>query len=307
MKKHILWVIGGICLLAIAVVISILTSRVKNTEKNSSVKQYAYAIEGEQMIEQKEAAHSKDYEIVWEDPALEQMIRLYLNKAEGSIRHSDVWDIHAVYLRSRYRFFTDAESKDGYLPDEGGVISEEPLPQITSLADFQHFDSLQLLELNEQQITNLSGLEQLPNLSTIKLTSCGITDVEPLAKLTGIEKLVLDDNSLCSTEAFADMSSLTWLSLRGCGIADITPFANLKDLTWLDISNTGQEQGTITDYTPISKLKNLQYLGLANITDLTDVSFCAELKKLETVALENSGVDKLDAKQVLQHVKTIFI
>lgn len=43
-------------------------------------------------------------EIEWTDPALEQILRLYLDKLNGPILHSDVWDIHAVYLRSQYLF-----------------------------------------------------------------------------------------------------------------------------------------------------------------------------------------------------------
>lgn len=307
MKKYIPWLAGGICFLAVAAIALIVVPRFIKPQEASPIEQYAYAVEGEPMVEPKNAAHGEDYEIEWADPALEQILRLYLDKPDGPILHSDVWDIHAVYLRSRYRFFTDAESQDGYLPDEGGVSSEESLPQITTLADFQHFDSLQLLELNDQQLTDLSGLEQLQNLSTVNLTVCGITDAGLLAELSGVTKLVLDGNSLSGAEPLGGMEGLIWLSLRGCGLTDITPLAKLKGLTWLDVSNIQQEPGTITDYHPISEIGSLQYLGLGNITDLTDVSFCTGLKKLETIDLENAGVDKLEAKKALQHVKTIFI
>lgn len=307
MKKHIPGLIGGICLLAAAITALIVVPRFTKPQEAPTAGQYAYAVEGEPMVEPKEAAHGKDYEIEWTDPALEQIMRLYLNKKDGPILHSDVWDIHAVYLRSQYRFFTDAQSKDGYLPDEGGVVSKEPLPQIKTLADFRHFDSLQLLELNGQKLTGLSGLELLQNLSTVNLTACGITDAGPLAKLDGVNKLVLDGNALSDVEPLAGMERLTWLSLRGCGLTDITPFTKLTGLTWLDVSNVQQGPGTIKDYTPIAELDSLQYLGLGNITDLTEVSFCTGLKKLETVDLQNSGVDKLDAKKALQQVKTIMI
>lgn len=265
---------------------------VERLQKVPLTEQYAYSVEGQQMIEPKEAIHSKDYEIEWKDPALEEIMRQYLNKPEDPIMHSDVWEIHAVYLRNQYRFFTDTESTDGYLPEEGGVISKEPLPQLTLLEDFQHFDSLQLLELYDQEIGSLNGLEHLQNLTTLNLSSCNITDPAPLSALGKVEKLVLDGNALSSVGPLADMKSLSWLSLRGCGLTDISVLTKLTGLTWLDVSNIEQTPGTIENYAFISKLKRLQYLGLANITDLTDISFCTELKNLKTVDLENSGVDK---------------
>lgn len=103
------------------------------------------------------------------------------------------------------------------------------------------------------------------------------------------------------------MSSLNWLSLRGCGLTDITPLSQLTGLTWLDVSNTVQGKGTIADYTPIAELGNLTYLGMGNITDLIDISFCSGLKKLKTVDLKDSGVDKIDAKRILTQVKTLLI
>lgn len=307
MKKYIPWAIGGVCVLALAAAALILIPRFTKPQEPPSTQQFGYAVEGQQMIAPKEAAHGEDYEIAWADPALEQMVRLYLDKPDGAILHSDVWNIHAVYLRNQHRFFTDAESADGYLPDTGGVASEEPLPQVTTLADFQHFDSLQLLELNGQQLEDLSGLEKLPNLSTLNLTACGIADAAPLAQLSRVSKLVLDENPLADAQPLAAMKSLTWLSVRGCGLTSAAPLAGLSGLTWLDVSNIEQGPGSIQDYSPIANLRGLQYLGLGNITDLTDISFCTNLKQLETVDLENSGVEKLDAKQVLKQVKTLLI
>lgn len=309
MKKYIPWAIGGVCIAALAIAAFILTPGIRKPQSQKPIEQFGYAVEGQPMIEAKEISHSEseDYEITWSDQALEQMMRLYLNKPEEPILHSDVWDIQAVYLRNPYRFFTDAQSVDGYLPETGGVVTQEPLPQITTLEDFRHFDSLQLLELNGQQLTELSGLEELQHLNTLNLTDCGITDTRQLAPLTGVTKLVLDDNPLADAQSLGGMNGLNWLSLRGCGLTDITPLSQLTGLIWLDVSNMVQGEGTIADYTPVAELKSLTYLGLGNITDLTDVSFCSGLKKLETVDLKDSGVDKLDAKKILTQVKTLLI
>lgn len=309
MKKYIPWMIGAACIAAMAVAAIILVPGIRTPQAQKPIEQFGYAVEGQPMIEQKEISHSEseDYEIKWADPALEQMMRLYLEKPEGPILHSDVWDIQAVYLRNPYRFFTDAESADGYLPETGGVVTSEPLSQITMLEDFRHFDSLQLLELNGQKLTDLAGLEKLSHLNTLNFTDCGIADTEPLRQLAGVTKLVLDDNPLTDAETIGGMSSLNWLSMRGCGLIDITPLSRLTGLTWLDVSNTIQGEGTIADYTPIAELGSLTYLGMGNITDLTDISFCSGLKKLETVDLKNSGVDKIDAKRILTQVKTLLI
>lgn len=55
----------------------------------------------------------------------------------------------------------------------------------------------------------------------------------------------------------------------------------------------------------IGGISGLNWLSLRG--SLTDVSFCNGLRKLETVDLKNSGVDKLDTKKILTQVKTLLI
>lgn len=42
--------------------------------------------------------HGEDYVIQWEDPAMEAHIRFVLNKPEGDILHSDVWEIQVLRI-----------------------------------------------------------------------------------------------------------------------------------------------------------------------------------------------------------------
>lgn len=90
MKKYTPWLAGGICFLAVAAIALIIVPRFTKPQGASPVGQYAYAVEGESMVKPKNAAHGEDYEIEWADPALEQILRLYLNQPDGLILNSDV-------------------------------------------------------------------------------------------------------------------------------------------------------------------------------------------------------------------------
>lgn len=48
-----------------------------------------------------EVEHGEDYTINWVDPGMEAYMRFLLEKPEGDILHSDVWDIQVLVIRNR--------------------------------------------------------------------------------------------------------------------------------------------------------------------------------------------------------------
>lgn len=44
--------------------------------------------------------HGEDYVIEWEDAGMEEHIRFLLDKPDGDILHSDVWDVQILTIQS---------------------------------------------------------------------------------------------------------------------------------------------------------------------------------------------------------------
>ena len=51
-------------------------------------------------VQSQTVEHGEDYVIQWEDPAMEAHVRFVLDKPEGDILHSDVWNIQVLVLRA---------------------------------------------------------------------------------------------------------------------------------------------------------------------------------------------------------------
>lgn len=191
--------------------------------------------------------HGEDYVIQWEDPAMEAHVRFVLDKPEGDILHSDVWNIQVLVLR--------AGSADGFdvaleQPTSGDTFTFEMVetdPEVrhlyngtafqnlSALNDLKHFDSLQYFSYSASQpydeLTDLSGLsackglkmlsignarpetlaplEELQALQTLTLSNCGTLDLTPLGKLPALTSVSLSVDTLDSLEPLAQMEQLS--------------------------------------------------------------------------------------------------
>lgn len=121
--------------------------------------------------------------IEWQDEGIEARVRMYLNRPEGDIYHSDVWDIRLVnFDYQNYDVVMEAPpmERDYFVNDDWTAYGneeyrlwhsewEEALPAVHSLADLVHFDSLQIFGLKcptGEYLTDLSGLESCEHLMT---------------------------------------------------------------------------------------------------------------------------------------------
>ena len=189
--------------------------------------------------------HGEDYVIQWEDPAMEAHVRFVLDKPEGDILHSDVWNIQVIVLRA-----SNADGFDVALeqPTSGDTFTFEMVtdPEVrhlyngtafqnlSALNDLKHFDSLQYFSYSASQpydeLTDLSGLsackglkmlsignarpetlaplEELQALQTLTLSNCGTLDLTPLVKLPALTSVSLSVDTLDSLEPLAQMDQL---------------------------------------------------------------------------------------------------
>ena len=238
--------------------------------------------------------YGEDGAIQWEDAGMEAHVRLWLDKPDGDIYYSDVWDIRYITI--------DHSGGDVVLeiPGEGesfqlrndrinrpaieGTEDWQNLPPIESLRDLRHFESLQVLTVDTiaiSPLTDISGLENCPNLSVLILG--GYVKPENL-------------------ETLAELSSLEYLSLRISGTLDLAPFTELKNLTRLEIGEaeilslksieelplqclalSGREpsdgENESLDFSPLAKMKELRYLRISYMESFgyEDCTYLTEL------------------------------
>lgn len=228
-----------------------------------------FAQQKEITVPARQAEHGEDYVIEWQDPVMERHVRKWLDRPEGDIYHSDVWDYQAVTINAGTGI-EDLIVKDA--PDGvdigGNVSSNEQLAAcavsvkgtydpVTSLADLRHFDSLQVLYISNKMgaspITDLTGLEECKNLMLLSVPSVESSAFPTFAKLDSVVKLfygrdiVRTDVNVSDLSAFAQMKALEVLWITGSEV----------DLTQL----TGAQLRTLTlDVTRIKSLEPLQQM-----------------------------------------------
>lgn len=223
------------------------------------------------------AEHGEDYVIEWQDPVMEKHVRKWLDRPKGDIYHSDVWDYQRVTINSGtgVKDLLVKDAPDGV--DIGGTVNgndqleacvvrvEGTYDPVTSLADLRHFDSLQVLSVNNRRgdppITDLTGLEECKNLMLLEVPSVESSAFQTFAKLDSVVKLeygsdgIRADSNVSDLSALAQMKSMKMLRITGSE-ADLTQLAgaDLRVLR-LDVTRIGSLE-------PLKQMENLSFLQL---------------------------------------------
>ena len=284
------------------------------TEYDTALKAYRDSLE--MTLSPVDAEHGEDAPIVWEDTGMEAAVRLLLNRPEGTISRSDVWNLNTLTITERTMFEGDsgtttivtvtAQQGDATLEQEISAVGKEsPLPALASLHDLQYFDGLQAFSYStsptaNQAFTDFSGietmshlerfsvngarpetLEPLSHLSQLKqlsLTECGTLDLTPLEGLDQLESLILSSNDrIVSLEPVTKLPALRSLSLSsGTAVPSLEPLAQ----TNLAVPDLGLGLGQSGLYkeidSPLSQLPDLVCLNLTNHTRVT-TKFCKQI------------------------------
>lgn len=223
------------------------------------------------------AEHGEDYVIEWQDPVMEKHVRKWLDRPKGDIYHSDVWDYQRVSINSGtgVKDLLVKDATDGV--DIGGNVSsneqlaacavsvEGTYDPVVSLADLRHFDSLQVLSVNNRRgaplITDLTGLEECKNLMLLSVPSVESSAFPTFAKLDSVVELkygsdgIRADSNVSDLSALAQMKSLKMLWITGSEV-DLTQLAgaDLRVLR-LDVTRIGSLE-------PLKQMENLSFLQL---------------------------------------------
>ena len=237
------------------------------------------------------AEHGEDYVIEWQDPVMEQHVRKWLDRPKGDIYHSDVWDYQRVTINSGtgVKDLLVKDAPDG--EDIGGTVNgndqleacvvrvEGTYDPVTSLADLRHFDSLQVLSVNNRRgdppITDLTGLEECKNLMLLEVPSVESSAFQTFAKLDSVVKLeygsdgIRADSNVSDLSALAQMKSLKMLWITGSEV-DLTQLAgaDLRVLR-LDVTRIGSLE-------PLKQMENLSFLQLCQGPEIDSFAPLAE-------------------------------
>lgn len=237
------------------------------------------------------AEHGEDYVIEWQDPVMEKHVRKWLDRPKGDIYHSDVWDYQRVSINSGTGVgdLIVKDAPDGV--DIGrNVNSNEQLAAcavsvegtydpVTSLADLRHFDSLQVLSVNNRRgappITDLTGLEECENLMLLSVPSVESSAFPTFAKLDSVVELeygsdgIRADSNVSDLSALAQMKSLKMLWITGSEV-DLTQLAgaDLRVLR-LDVTRIGSLE-------PLKQMENLSFLQLCQGPEIDSFAPLAE-------------------------------
>ena len=236
-----------------------------------------FAQQKEITVPARQVEHGEDYVIEWQDPVMEQHVRNWLDRPEGDIYHSDVWDYQAVTINagsgvqdSLIKNAPDGENLgDSFSYDDPLEAYrsrvEGTYEPLTSLADLRHFDSLQVLCVNSKKVSaplqDLTGLEECKNLVYLTLPSVESSAFPTFAKLDSVVKLfygrdiVRTDVNVSDLSAFAQMKALEVLWITGSEV-DLTQLAGaqLRTLT-LDVTR-------IKSLEPLQQMPQLKALQL---------------------------------------------
>lgn len=237
------------------------------------------------------AEHGEDYVIEWQDPVMEKHVRKWLDRPKGDIYHSDVWDYQRVTINSGtgVKDLLVKDAPDGV--DIGGNVSsneqlaacavsvEGTYDPVASLADLRHFDSLQVLSVNNRRgdppITDLTGLEECKNLMLLSVPSVESSAFPTFAKLDSVVELkygsdgIRADSNVSDLSALAQMKSLKMLWITGSEV-DLTQLAgaDLRVLR-LDVTRIGSLE-------PLKQMENLSFLQLCQGPEIDSFAPLAE-------------------------------
>lgn len=237
------------------------------------------------------AEHGEDYVIEWQDPVMEKHVRKWLDRPKGDIYHSDVWDYQRVTINSGTGVgdILIKDAPDG--EDIGGTVNgndqleacavrvEGTYDPVTSLADLRHFDSLQVLSVNNKNgappITDLTGLEECKNLVDLDVPSVESSAFPTFAKLDSVVKLEYGSNGLraeanvSDLSALAQMKSLEMLRIIGSEV-------DLNQLTGADLRVLRMDVTRIGSLEPLKQMENLRVLQLQNGPEIDSFAPLAE-------------------------------
>lgn len=233
----------------------------------------------------------QDHRIEWTDRILEDKIRGVIDKGQGDIYLSDLWDCAVLRLNrdiysARSEFVSDISSLAGLKNLRHLELNNNCITDISAVSTMENLDTLML---HGNRILDFSPLNSLARLDTLILSSTHLNgeDLECLSGLKNLGMLVLDFNDIESLDALRNLD-IVFLSLKWNQITDIKPLAGLKEHLWYLVLDRNQ----IENIEPLAECYGLENLSLS-YNHITDIEPLKNLYRLEILDLRNNNISEL--------------
>ena len=182
--------------------------------------------------------------IVFNDAALEGLVRTAMNKPEGDILVSDAqamteltleidcgdWTIERIHDLSALQYFTNLTQLSIFWSVQNGEYYDNDV-DISALAGMTKMKSLQIRSIS---ISDISALANMKDLERLLLTDTKrLNDLSPLANCKKLLTVDMPGNAITDISVLAGLTELQEVLLNDNYISDVTPLAGLTHLTML--------------------------------------------------------------------------
>lgn len=227
--------------------------------------------------------------------ALDNLMKLYTLKTDGNYNSK----LFELYI-------------DGYYEDD--IYFD---PQVVQLSTDDTVLKCAASDMTEEDWANVLKMENLAELTIRNATAADfakLSNFKKLEKLTVYFKTgagevggdVLTEEVELSV--VSDLSLLTGLSLNKAMVRGVSTLSEFKNLTALSLYNCA-----IEEVDPIGKLSNLTSLNMSQqsifsgIDKLDDISFLADLNKLEYLNLNGNSIRDLSPLENMTELKELYL
>ncbi|MEA4921025.1 MAG: protein kinase [Clostridiaceae bacterium] len=207
-------------------------------------------------------ALKKDTAAEFEEPLIEQAVRLQIGKNDGEvITYDDLQSVTGLYVFGDSIISKDQDilhSEAKRLFDEGSM-REGP---IRSLEDLKKMPGLKEVFICMQQISDISPLAELSGLEIVDVKNNPISDISPLSGLKFLKRVCVFDTRVTDLSQLALCPMLSELDAGKLPIESPEDLAGLERLKTLSLFET-----PLKTLSGIDKMTQLEYIEIGSVTD----------------------------------------
>jgi len=238
--------------------------------------------------------------VSFEEPLIEQAVRLVLDKTEDEpIDERELLNVTEIYI------FGDQAAADREAYGELGqhiVLNDGVLKNggIRSLTDLQKLKNLRILCISFQDISDLSPLTGLTSLEDIDLKQNPIHDVSPLASLPSLRNLCLYDTEVSDLSALSACPLLENIDAGNARVTSMRAFMGIQNLKVLYIRQTA-----IETLSGVEDFSYLERIGLSGVLD-RDLTPLLNLPRLREAHLDEGMREEAENDLPLAAFRIIY-
>ena len=217
--------------------------------------------------------------VTFEEPLVEQAVRLALHKAEDEpITEKDLLSVTELYIYGDQA----AEGNAAYNALADRMVSKD--------------DSVK-----NGGLRSLNDITKLKNLSTLCVALEDIEDITPLSEAPALEYVDLRHNPLEDVSPLSAAKTLRNLCLFGTRVSDLSALAACPFLENVDVGKTH-----VTSMTAFSGMENLKFLFMMGVP-LESLAGVEQYDELEQIGISSVGDGDLSPLKSLPRLKVVSL